>query len=126
MRIANANPKPAESIPVTIQMPKGIAPKFGTDPEAIDRRVIELGAPVLLDEKEARKVAKEKGLIVIGTVGLIERAAQLNLLDLGQTLGAPLLVLPCKRTSKNMSTLTNRNMSPKRPAYSDPFGVFFP
>ena len=44
MRIANANPKPAESIPVTIQMPKGIAPKFGTDPEAIGRRVIEQAA----------------------------------------------------------------------------------
>jgi len=44
MRIANANPKPAESIPVTIRMPKGIAPKFGADPEAIGRRVIEQAA----------------------------------------------------------------------------------
>ena len=44
MRIANANPKPDESIPVTIQMPKGIAPKFGADPEAIGRRVIEQAA----------------------------------------------------------------------------------
>jgi len=44
MRIANANPKPAESIAVTIQMPKGIAPKFGTDPEAIGSRVVEQAA----------------------------------------------------------------------------------
>jgi predicted nucleic acid-binding protein len=49
---------------------------------------IELGAPLLLDEKEARKAAKEKGLIVIGTIGIIERAADLNLLDIGQALGA--------------------------------------
>ena len=49
---------------------------------------VELGAPLLLDEKEGRKVAKEKGLIVIGTVGLIERAAELNLLDIGHALGA--------------------------------------
>jgi hypothetical protein len=45
---------------------------------------------------------------------------------LGSTQPAPLLVLACKGTPKNISTLPNRNMSPKRPAYSDPFGVFFP
>jgi predicted HTH domain antitoxin len=44
MRIANTNSKCAETIPVTIQMPKGIAPKFGTDPEAIGRRVLEQAA----------------------------------------------------------------------------------
>lgn len=43
MRVANANPK-SETIPVTIQMPKGIAPKFGSDPEAIGRRLIEHAA----------------------------------------------------------------------------------
>ena len=43
---------------------------------------VELSAPLLLDEKEGRKVAKEKDLIVIGTVGIIERAADLNLLDI--------------------------------------------
>lgn len=49
---------------------------------------LELGAPVLLDEKEARQIAKDKGLIVIGTVGLIERAAELKLLDLRDALSA--------------------------------------
>ena len=47
---------------------------------------LELRAPVLLDEKEARQIAKDKGLIVIGTIGLIERAAELNLLDLREAL----------------------------------------
>lgn len=49
---------------------------------------LELGAPVLLDEKEARQIAKDKGLIVIGTVGLIERAAELNLLNLTEAVAA--------------------------------------
>ncbi len=49
---------------------------------------LEFNAPILLDEKEARKVAQKKGLIVIGTVGLIERAAQRRLLDLGPSLAA--------------------------------------
>jgi predicted nucleic acid-binding protein len=49
---------------------------------------LELGAPVLLDEKEARQIAKDNGLIVIGTVGLIERAAEMNLLNLREALAA--------------------------------------
>jgi predicted nucleic acid-binding protein len=49
---------------------------------------LEFDAPILLDEKEARKIAKEKGLVVIGTVGLIERAAARNLVDLRKTLTA--------------------------------------
>jgi predicted HTH domain antitoxin len=44
MRTTNANPKPADTIAVTIQMPKGIASKFGTDPETIRRRIIEHAA----------------------------------------------------------------------------------
>jgi predicted HTH domain antitoxin len=44
MRLANTNPKSAESITVTVQMPKGIAPKFGANPKAIGRRVIEQAA----------------------------------------------------------------------------------
>jgi predicted nucleic acid-binding protein len=43
---------------------------------------LELNAPVLLDEREARQVAEQKGLIVVGTVGIIERAAKKNLLDI--------------------------------------------
>ena len=44
---------------------------------------------------------------------------------LWSTKPAPLLVLARYPTPKNISKLTNRNMSPKRPAYSEPFGVFF-
>jgi predicted nucleic acid-binding protein len=47
---------------------------------------LEFNAPILLDEKEARKVAEDKGLLVIGTVGLIERAAAGNLIDLRESL----------------------------------------
>jgi predicted nucleic acid-binding protein len=47
---------------------------------------LEFNAPILLDEKEARQVAKDKGLLVIGTVGLIERAAAGNLIDLRESL----------------------------------------
>jgi predicted nucleic acid-binding protein len=47
---------------------------------------LELKAPVLLDEKEARQIAKNKGILVIGTVGIIERAADMNLLDIRKTL----------------------------------------
>lgn len=49
---------------------------------------LEFNAPILLDEKGARKIAQEKGLVVIGTVGLIERAAAMNLIDLRESLTA--------------------------------------
>jgi predicted nucleic acid-binding protein len=49
---------------------------------------LEFNAPILLDEKDARKVAQDKGLLVIGTVGLIERAAARNLIDLRKSLAA--------------------------------------
>jgi len=43
---------------------------------------LELSAPVLLDEREARKIAEARGLVVVGLVGIIERAASRNLLDI--------------------------------------------
>jgi predicted nucleic acid-binding protein len=43
---------------------------------------IELKAPVLLDEKEARHIARGKGVQFIGTIGIIDRAAAKDLLDL--------------------------------------------
>jgi predicted nucleic acid-binding protein len=49
---------------------------------------LELNAPILLDEREARKVAEQKGLIVVGTVGIIERAARTNLLDIRDAFAA--------------------------------------
>jgi predicted nucleic acid-binding protein len=49
---------------------------------------LELNVPVLLDEKEARHVAEQKGLVVVGTVGIIERAAKKNLLDIRDAFAA--------------------------------------
>jgi predicted nucleic acid-binding protein len=49
---------------------------------------LELRTPILLDEKEARDVAKRKGLLVIGTIGLLELAASKNLVDLTDALEA--------------------------------------
>jgi predicted nucleic acid-binding protein len=46
----------------------------------------ELAATALLiDEAEAREIALARGLPVTGTIGIIEKAAQLNLLDLKST-----------------------------------------
>jgi predicted nucleic acid-binding protein len=45
----------------------------------------EIGAfAVLLDDADARQAAKKEGLHVTGTVGILERAAAENLLDLPQ------------------------------------------
>jgi predicted nucleic acid-binding protein len=43
---------------------------------------LELSAPILLDEREARTVAREKGLLVIGIIGLLELATSKNLINL--------------------------------------------
>ncbi len=74
---------------------------------------LELNAPVLLDEKEARQIARDKGLVVIGTVGLLERAAELNLLNFPEAVAAlrktnariskPLLDLALRRYSQRTS-----------------------
>ncbi|HEY0456543.1 MAG TPA: DUF3368 domain-containing protein [Verrucomicrobiae bacterium] len=49
---------------------------------------MEFNLPILLDEREAREIAKEKGLLVIGTIGLLERAAQQNLIHLAECFAA--------------------------------------
>jgi len=49
---------------------------------------LELRTPIQLDEKEARGVAKRKGLLVIGTIGLLELAASKHLVDLTHALAA--------------------------------------
>ena len=49
---------------------------------------LELKASVLIDEKEARQVARNKGRLAIGTLGLLERAAEMKLLDITIALAA--------------------------------------
>jgi predicted nucleic acid-binding protein len=49
---------------------------------------LELGTPILLDEKETRDVAQRKGLVVIGTIGLLELAASKSLVNLADALKA--------------------------------------
>ena len=49
---------------------------------------MELKAPILLDEREARGVAQKKGLLVVGTMGLLERAASKGLVKLSEVLQA--------------------------------------
>ncbi len=46
---------------------------------------VEVGAELLLmDEKAGRRIATERHFLVAGTVGVLERAAAQNLLDLGE------------------------------------------
>lgn len=41
---------------------------------------------VLLDEREGRRIAAARGVLVTGTIGILEKAAALNLLDLAEVL----------------------------------------
>lgn len=43
---------------------------------------VELHCPVLLDDKPGRRVAHREGLVVIGTLGVLMRAARLGWIDL--------------------------------------------
>lgn len=45
-------------------------------------------AAVLMDEKKGRAIARQRGLAVIGTIGLLEKAASRGLLDLETALTA--------------------------------------
>lgn len=43
---------------------------------------------VLVDERKATTIAEHLGLLVIGTLGVLEIAAERNLLDLGHTIAS--------------------------------------
>jgi predicted nucleic acid-binding protein len=45
-------------------------------------------AAVLMDERKGRAVARQRGLAVVGTIGVLEKAASLRLLDLEAALVA--------------------------------------
>jgi predicted nucleic acid-binding protein len=45
-------------------------------------------AAVLMDERKGRTVARQRGIAVVGTIGILEKAASLRLLDLEAALVA--------------------------------------
>jgi predicted nucleic acid-binding protein len=45
-------------------------------------------AAVLMDEKKGRAIARQRGLAVVGTIGILEKAASLQLLDLETALAS--------------------------------------
>jgi predicted nucleic acid-binding protein len=73
-----ANPPPW----LTILTPKSSPhfPDIDTGESAAIQLAIELGALLLVDEKDARAVAKANGVRVIGAVGVLERAADSGLI----------------------------------------------
>jgi predicted nucleic acid-binding protein len=79
---------------------------------------LEFSAPILLDEKEARKVAQDKGILVIGTVGLIERAAARNLIDLEESLAA--LQKTNMRVSRSLIHAALERQAQKRAEHPSP------
>ena len=42
---------------------------------------LELNAPLMIDEHEGRTIARSRGLVVIGAIGILERAANQGLID---------------------------------------------
>jgi predicted nucleic acid-binding protein len=88
----NATDAPAKNVEWLKAMPVGfevrhashIDPKLDLD--AGEREAIclaeEIGvATILIDERKGRMLARERGLLVVGTIGVIEKAAASGLLD---------------------------------------------
>jgi len=44
---------------------------------------------ILLDDRKARRIAREQGLLVVGTLGVLEAASDYGLIDLHSALAAP-------------------------------------
>jgi predicted nucleic acid-binding protein len=81
----------AETLPswVEIRNPTrvNIAPRLHTGEHDAICLALEVQADLLLiDERVGRRVAKELGLSVVGTLGILERAARNDLLDLPTTI----------------------------------------
>lgn len=71
---------------LSIQSPTKLLPLRELDPGelAAISLAVELKAPLLIDERIGRRIAKEQGLDIIGAVGILERAANIGLIaDLG-------------------------------------------
>ena len=67
---------------------------------------------ILLDDLRARKIAQNQGLMVTGTLGLLDRATSNNLLDL------PLVIQNLKRTSFWVSDRLLQQLLQKHSFYS--------
>lgn len=81
----------ASSLPdwVMVQSPTTLNPTLNVDQgelEAICLAEEIHAAAILMDDRAGRTAAKKQGLAVIGTIGLLESAAQRGLIDLPTTL----------------------------------------
>jgi predicted nucleic acid-binding protein len=68
---------------LTIQDPGNLLllPELDPGELAAISLAVELNAPLLIDERIGRKIAKEQGLEVVGAVGILERAADIGIID---------------------------------------------
>ena len=68
-----------------VEMVTNVQPIHGLHPgeiEALELALQTKAAGVLMDDMDGRKAARQLGLMVIGTVGLLERAAEKQLIEL--------------------------------------------
>ncbi len=66
---------------MSIEAPIKLLPLLELDPGELSAisLAVELKAPLLIDERMGRKIAKDQGLEIIGAVGVLERAANIGL-----------------------------------------------
>jgi predicted nucleic acid-binding protein len=66
---------------LSVQAPANPLPLPHLDPgeAAAISLAVELGAPLLIDERDGRQEAQARGLTVIGAIGVLERAADVGL-----------------------------------------------
>ena len=55
----------------------------------------ELRDQLVVDDREGRRLAEERGITVIGTLGVLHEAAKLGLFDLRDCVASPSHDLPC-------------------------------
>lgn len=88
-----ANVRWLANLPTGFEMRAATHLDLSLDLDAGEREAICLAeelsaAAVLMDEKKGRAIAGQRGLAVIGTIGLLEKAASRGLLDLETALTA--------------------------------------
>ena len=103
----------AQNLPewVAVQAPQALDPTLGVD--AGETAAICLAreikaAAVLMDDRAGRNAARQCGLAVVGTIGIIEQAAIRGMLDLPSTLDR-LLKTNARLDSKLVQAALDRN-----------------